>query len=364
MEDRGILNRRHSLRDGTLSSSETRPCHTTEELENRRCQTASHLDLSIERPISVSFILIPRFSLIAASSAIETLRLANRISGRDLYRWETITLDSNPVLSSSGVPFWCPRSFEDPSLADLAFVCAGTDAHLFRSSRLSSWLRRHERNGGTLGSLCTGAIFLARAGLLNGYRCTVHWANRAALSEEFPDIVVSDRLFEIDRNRITCGGGTSPIDMMLSLVEARHGDRLAAAIADHMVHERIRHQTEPQKIPLVARLGIPNVGLARALSAMESNLETPLSRPALAQYAGLSERQVERLFRTHIGKSPMAHYLCLRLQHARRLITQSTLSISEVGLASGFISPSHFTKCYRDLFGITPREDRSKRKLE
>lgn len=323
-----------------------------------RGRAVSFLDLPTERPISVAFVLVPHFSLIAASAAIETLRLTNRIAGRELYRWETIAVDVNPVPSSSTLPFWCSRSLREPTTADIAFVCSGADAHLFRSSRLTSWLRRHERNGGGLGSLCTGAIFLARAGLLDGYRCTVHWANRAALSEEFSDIIVTDSLYEVDGNRITCGGGTAPIDMMLTLISARHDSRLAAAVADHMAHERIRPENEPQRVPIVSRLGIPSMGLARALLAMETNLEAPLTRPALARHVGLSERQIERLFRVHIGQSPMAHYLSLRLRHARRLVTQSYLSISEIGLASGFVSPSHFTKCYRDLFGTTPRADR------
>jgi transcriptional regulator GlxA family with amidase domain len=215
-----------------------------------------------------------------------------------------------------------------------------------------------ERKGVDIGALCTGSYILARAGLLNGYRCTIHWENLPSFVEDFPEIEVTSELFEIDRNRLTCAGGTAAIDMMLNIIAMQHGHELAASVADQFMHERIRDRHDRQRMSLQVRLGVRHPKLLTVIKAMEQNLEEPLSRGALASNARLSTRQLERLFRRYLRRSPARYYLELRLNKARLLLLQTNMSVIDVALACGFVSASHFSKCYRDFFGHTPRKER------
>jgi transcriptional regulator GlxA family with amidase domain len=199
---------------------------------------------------------------------------------------------------------------------------------------------------------------LARAGLLDGYRCTIHWENLPGFAEEFPDIEVIAELYEIDRNRFTCSGGTAALDMMLNLIALNLGHDIAAGVADQLMHHRIRSGYEGQRMELRARLDISHPKLLEAITNMEENLETPMSCAELARGVGLSPRQLERLFRKHLSRSPTHYYLGLRLDRARFLLLQTSLSILNVALACGFVSASHFSKCYREYFGWAPSDER------
>jgi len=221
-----------------------------------------------------------------------------------------------------------------------------------------SWLRRLDRKGINIGALCTGSHVLARAGLLEGYRCTIHWENITGFIEEFPGIEITNELFEIDRNRFTCSGGTAALDMMLNLIGRQHGHELAAAVSEQFIHERIRDEHDHQRMALTARLGVRHPKLIQVIKLMEQHLEEPLDRAALAQRVRLSTRQLERLFGKYLGRSPARYYLELRLNRARLLLLQTNMSVIDVALACGFVSASHFSKCYRDFFGKTPRKER------
>ncbi len=311
-----------------------------------------------ELPQRIGFILIPNFSLIAFTSAIEPLRLANRVSAKALYQWRLVSADGQPVTSSCGVvlhPEGAPAAAED---CHTVMVCSGVEVHRFADKTLLSWLRRADRRGADIGAVCTGAHILARAGLLDGHRCTIHWENLAGFVEAFPEIEVTTELFEIDRKRFTCSGGTGVIDMMLNVIAMQHGHELAAAVADQFMHERIRDQHDHQRMSLPARLGVRHPKLLAVIELMERNLEEPLTRAELAEAAGLSTRQLERLFRKYLNRSPARHYLELRLNKARLLLLQTNMSVIDVALACGFVSASHFSKCYRDHFGRTPRKER------
>ncbi|MFD1379776.1 GlxA family transcriptional regulator [Fodinicurvata halophila] len=206
--------------------------------------------------------------------------------------------------------------------------------------------------------MCTASYILAKAGLLEGYSCTIHWENLAGFVEDFPELDVTNELFEIDRHRFTCAGGTAALDMMLNVISLQHGHELAAAVAEQFLHERIRDQNDHQRMSLPARLGVRHPKLLSVISTMERHLEEPLSRAQLAREAGLSTRQLERLFRKYLSRSPARYYLELRLNRARLLLLQTNLSVIDVALACGFVSASHFSKCYRDFFGRTPRKER------
>ena len=311
-----------------------------------------------ELPQQIGFVLVPNFSMIAFTAAVEPLRIANRLSGRDLYDWHIFTVGGGPVHSSCRIELHPEGDLETAGKIDTIILCSGIDVHLFRDKALFSWLRKMDRRGTDLGAICTATFVLAKAGLLEGYRCTIHWENLPSFCEEFPDIEVTAELFEIDRNRFTCSGGTAAIDLMLNMISRQYGHELAAQVADQFMHERIRDQHDHQRMSLPARLGVRHPKLLSVIALMEDNLEEPLSRADLATSAKLSTRQLERLFRKYLNRSPARYYLELRLNKARLLLLQTNMSVIDVALACGFVSASHFSKCYRDFFGRTPRRER------
>lgn len=319
--------------------------------------------MSPDRTASLSnfaFLALPNFTMIAFSNAIEVLRMANYLSGRTLYRWNIVSPEGGAVtasndLSVNTVPF--PSLEHHP---DIVFVCGGIDVQRATEPRHLSELRRLARSGVALGSLCTGTYALARAGLLDGYACAIHWENMSALKEEFPGTRFLKELFVVDRDRVTCTGGVAPLDMMLHLIAPRIGTARVTQIAEQFIVEHVRDTSAQQRMPLVARLGSANKTLFEVISLMESNIEEPLSREELARLANMSQRQLQRLFREHLGMTPTHYYLTLRLRRARELLLQTDMSIMNITMACGFQSACHFSKSYRDAFGTAPTRERRK----
>ena len=309
-------------------------------------------------PIEIGFFLVPGFSMIAFASAVEPLRLANRVAGRAIYAWRAYSIDGDPVIASNRFRAIADSAIADAKSPQVLIVCSGIGAEHYRNAALSAKLRYLARHGAVLGAVCTGAYILARAGLLDGYRCTIHWENLPGFYEEFPHIEVMPELYQFDRNRFTCAGGTAAVDMMLSFIARHLGHDIAASVADQLMHHRIRSGYEDQRMELRARLNITHAKLLEAVACMEANLEEPLSFAELARAVGLSPRQLERLFRKHLDRSPTRYYLGLRLDRARFLLLQTSLSILDVALTCGFVSASHFSKCYREHFGWTPSDER------
>jgi AraC family transcriptional regulator, glycine betaine-responsive activator len=304
------------------------------------------------------FLMVPDFSMIAFTSAIEPLRLANRCSGRTLYGWRVFSPDGGPVTASNGVSITADGAYADVGPMPAVVVCSGLDVQRFDHRDLIAKLRTLAFYGVTIGAVCTGTYVLAKAGLLSGRKCTIHWENHDSFSEEFSDIAVTQELFEIDRNRFTCAGGTAAIDMMLSIITRQKGSEIAAQVTDQLIHHRMRDSHERQRMELRARLGVAHPKLLAVVSEMEKSLETPLSCSELAHDVGLSTRQLERLFRKYIGEAPTKYYLGLRLNRARFLLRQTSMPILTIGLACGFVSASHFSKCYSEHFGRTPSQER------
>ncbi len=309
-------------------------------------------------PRAFGFLLVPQFAMMSFAAATEPLRAANRLAGRELYSWCVVSADGTPVPASSGIDIVADRGLDDVGRLDTLFVVAGLAAHKYKDRQVFARLRRISRGGCRIGAMSTGSYLLARAGLLEGYRSTIHWENAAAFREAFPDIEVSEELFEIDRDRLTCSGGTASLDLMLCLIDREHGRELATKVAEQFIHERIRDTHDHQRMALRNRLGISHPKMLAVIGDMEQHLEHPLPRSELARRANLSTRQLERLFRQYLNRTPTRYYLELRLLRARHLLTESTLSILDVALACGFVSASHFSKCYRECFAKTPREER------
>jgi transcriptional regulator GlxA family with amidase domain len=242
-------------------------------------------------------------------------------------------------------------------------LCSGIDGHLYEDRNVFAQLRKFDRKGADVGALCTGSHILARAGLLDGYRCTIHWENLAGFAESFPHIEATSELFEIDRNRFTCSGGTASLDMMLNLVGEDFGESLVNRICEQHLTDRVRNPHDRQRLPLRARLGVQNAKVLSIIELMEGNLAEPLSLIEIADGAGLSRRQIERLFRQEMGRSPARYYLEIRLDRARHLLVQSSMPVVEVAVACGFVSASHFSKCYRELYHRSPQQERAERKM-
>ena len=309
------------------------------------------------------FLTLPNYTMIALSSAIDPLRMANRLTQRDAYAWTLATLDGKPAVASNGLAMSPTVPLDAVEPADIVFVVGGIQVEQAVTPALLGALRRLAQRHVTLGSLCTGGYALAKAGLLDQYKAVIHWENMSALREEFPRVLFSDQLFVIDRDRYTCTGGVAPLDLMMHIIREHHGRSIAPLISEQFILERIRNDQDRQHIPLQARVGLFHENLIEAAALMEANIEEPLSLDEIAALVGVSRRQIERLFKRYVGQVPTKYYLDMRLRRARELLLQTAMSIMEIAVACGFQSPPHFSKCYRSLFGHTPSAERQGTRL-
>jgi transcriptional regulator GlxA family with amidase domain len=313
---------------------------------------------ALNSPIrSVGFLLVPGFALMSYASTVEPLRAANRLAGSELYRWWHATPGNQPAIASSGTAVLPDFTFgADVSELDLLLVCAGGNPAAFNDKRTFAWLRRLARQGVIIGGVSAGPFILAKAGLLAGRRCTVHWEHMPAFQEAFPDAKLTRSLFVLDGDRITCSGGVAGLDMMTALISRDHTPKLGAAVSDWFLHTDVREGVGPQRMDLRFRLGVTDEKALTVLKAMEDNLEEPLTRRQLAGLVGFSLRQLERSFRTGVGRGIHEHYLTLRLERARQLLRETSLAVVEIASATGFGSASHFSRAFRRAFGFPPRE--------
>lgn len=313
-------------------------------------------------PRSFGFLLVPEFSMMPFTAAIEPLRVANRMYGSDIYRWSTLSKDGGPVRASNGAVVQVDSMLRLVGLADAVVVCAGINADKHLDADLAAQLRRVSRQDTLIGSVCSGSIVLADAGLLDGRRCTGHWEDLESLAENYSALDVTKSIYEFDGNRFTCSGGTAPLDLMLHFIEQDLGRDLAAQVADQMLHQSSRKPAEPQRLALSERTGARNPRVLDVIAAMEGNLETPLALAELADIAGLSLRQLERLFGAELGLRPGLYYRQLRLKRARQLVLQTGMSMMQVAVATGFSSATHFAKAYGAIHGVAPSKDREDRR--
>lgn len=312
-------------------------------------------------PRRFGFLLVNDFTLISMSSAVEPLRMANRISGQSFYSWRTIGETGEDVIASDGLSVNAEYSIDDVDVfgdLDIIIVCGGRRIDRNTTEPVLRWLKTANKHGIALGSICTGSYLLARAGLLDGYRCSVHWENIASLTDQFPNVAVSRSVYTIDGNRYTCSGGTAPVDMMLYLVRNQLGANTSAGVAEQFVYERVRHSSDRQRVPLRHTVGNQSEKLIVAVELMEANIREPITQAELADYVGLSRRQLQRLFQRYLMCSPSRHYLQIRLARARELLQQTNLPLVDITSRTGFVSSSHFSKSYKELFGYSPSAER------
>ena len=309
-------------------------------------------------PYRIGFLLVPGFALMSYSCAMEPYRAANTLSGRELYRWKHVSPDGKPVAASNGVAIVPDQGLETPLDVDDLFICAGGNPTLFNSAATLAWLRAQSRRGTRMGGVAGGPVILGRPGLLDGYHCTMHWEYIPAFRESFPNHAVTSTRYEIDRNRCTSAGGTAAFDMMLSLISRRHGRELVSAVSEWFLHTRLGLSPEPQRMSLRDRYGVSHAPLLSVLEHLEAAPEDAPSRRNLAESAGISVRQLERLFQSNLGCTIGQHTASLRLERARMLLRQTSLSVLEVAVASGFNSAAHFSRAYRGRYGYPPRSER------
>ena len=306
------------------------------------------------------FLLVPGFALMSYASAIEPLRAANVIAGQPLYAWRHLSCDASGVArASNGISIACDADLRDANAVramrlDTLIVCAGGNPVTFDDVSVLRTLRRAARAGIRIGGVSGGPFLLARAGLLDGYRSTIHWEHQPALSEHFPELAMTGSLYEIDRERLTCAGGIAALDMMTAEIDAHHGPGLAGAVSEWFIQDGARPGSGPQRSPNRADAPAPGRPVAAALALMSAHLENPLSITSLARRAGIGQRQLERRFMKEIGIGVMTHYRILRLERARALLRQTRMQVVEIALACGFSSASQFSRACKAHFGHAP----------
>jgi transcriptional regulator GlxA family with amidase domain len=334
------------------------PIRQIEGLAMSEQRSATRIPVDTDKPRRFVFALLDQFSLLCFATAIESLRIANRMANRPLYEWRIVGEGGEIVYCSAGTGFKLDDDLEELSRDDTVFVCTGIDVQDATTKKVIGWLRREARKGLKVGGLCTGAYTLAKAGLLDGKKATIHWENQDSFAEEFEEVNLTKSVFVVDGNRMTTAGGTSSIDLMLKLIADDHGEDLANLVADQLIYSSIRTDQDTQRLSVPTRIGVRHPKLSQVIQMMESNIEEPMSPSILARDVGMSTRQLERLFRRYLNRSPKRYYMELRLQKARNLLMQTDMSVINVALACGFASPSHFSKCYRAHYDTTPYRER------
>lgn len=303
---------------------------------------------------SYAFILVPGFTFLAFASAVEPLRIANQLSQQPLYRWRVLSQTGASVVSSSGIPVGVDANLDPQDKDTRLFVCAGNPQMAAADPAIVAAVQRHHRFGGVVGGICTGAVALAKAGLLDGCRFTLHWENQPGFTETFPQLAPTLNRFEVGDRVLTCGGGAASTDIMLSIIANDHGGGFAAMVSEMCLRTVMPGMNAAQRSSLTALMSSRNPVLVATVTLMNRHIEEPLSMEELAAAAGYSRRHLERLFKDAVGTTPGDFYRCLRLDRGRNLLSTTDLTLMEVSLACGFSTVSHFSKSFRARFGTAP----------
>ena len=305
-------------------------------------------------PLDVAFLLLPKFTMLAFSSAIEPLRMANQLAQQVLFRWQVLSDDGLPVACSNGVPVMVEGAWTQAKPAGIVLVCSGVEPEGKASVALGDWLRGLWRRGRVVGGLCTGAYALAQAGILKGHRFTMHWDNIAAFAENHPDMAPARQVFCIDDRVMTCAGGVAAADLMLKLINDRFGPALGQEVMNMCLLTQRRSEEDRQTTSLAARLGTRHDKLLQAAAYLEAHIEEEFDLDACAAHLSLSRRQIERLFSRYLNITPVRYMNDLRLARGRSLLAETDMKVTEVAIACGYASTSHFSKSFRKKYGTSP----------
>lgn len=312
-----------------------------------------HIDTDAP-PRDYYFALLQQLTMLALSSAIEPLRVANQVAQKELYRWYTLAPGGDPVKCSNNMVITPDDDLISVPRQARVFVCGGTEPMQMINPKITNWLSRQARFGVPVGAICTGAFSLAKAGLLDGRKFTVHWENQPAFSECFPDLAPSANLFEIDGDLMTAAGGSAAADMMLGVIEADYGRDFAVIVSDMCLHGRSNATATLQKSAYSAALGTRNHNLITAIQFMRTNTEDPLTLDEIAEALHISRRQLERTFKTHLGTTPKQYYNNLRVERAYALLSETEMTVLHVAIATGFSSAASLSRRFRSRYGMVP----------
>ncbi len=315
-----------------------------------------------KQPIRFGVLAFPGFPMMAFSAIIEPLRASNKISDKKLYEWFLVGQDKKPVVASNGITINPDFGAKDAPFAEYLVVCSGGDADKLKAEAPLNWLRKNLRRGSNIGSVADGAFYLARAGLLDGYACTLHWISQPAFVEAFPNLQLTREIFVIDRNRFTSAGGIGALDMMLEIITRHHGADLAKDVAEWFVHDRIRDSSDRQRLQLRIRTGIRDDLVLKAVGLIEAAPEMQIHVTDIAEKLGVSIERLERAFKEGAGSGPSEYIKKIRLGRARDLIEHSSMAVRDIGLASGYLSFSSFVRAFHHHFGRTPGSLRNARR--
>ena len=305
-----------------------------------------------------SFLLVDEFAHIAFGCAIDPLRIANLVSGQELYQWSLTSVEGDRATCANGTVVLVDHALDDLPECDQLFVLSGINMRRHITPALLNALRKANRHGTRIGALCSGAWVLAEGGMLDGMKAAIHWDYHDSFMEAFPEVNLVRNVFVADEKHMTASGGTATADLMLHLIERDHGPDIATSVADQMVYNAVREPTAEQKVSLQSRSGMRNPHLVKAIARMQETIEAPLSAAEIASEIGISTRQLERLFGRYLNASPKKYFMELRLERARHLLVQTEASVIDVALACGFESAGHFSRVYRAAFGVTPTNQR------
>lgn len=302
-------------------------------------------------PEAFAFLLVEDFTHLALSCALEPLRIANLVAGRELYRWSCLAEGGQGARSSNGLVTQVDRGLSPLARDERLLVVAGLGVERRVTPGLLAFLRRERAAGRRIGAICSGALVLAEAGFLDGVEAALHWGYHDLMAERFPLVRLCRGVFVAGPRFDTAAGGTAAADLVLHLVARAHGPDLATAVADQMLYNAVREGSALQRVSVQARHGMRNAHLLQAVRLMEDSLEAPLRPAEVASRLGISTRQLERLFDRHLGTSPKRFAMDLRLTRARNLLVQTEQSVAEIAMASGFNSTSQFSRAFRARFG-------------
>lgn len=309
-------------------------------------------------PIRFGLLLIPGFALMGYAALVEAFRAANTLSGRALYAWLHVSPDGAAVEATNGARILADAQVGDRLDCSRLFVFAGGDPRQFHDPATYAWLRQMARGGCAVAGVSGGPFVVARAGLLAGRRATIHWEHRTAFAEEFPDVALESGLYVIDGPVITCAGGTAGLDLALALIARDHGADLAQRVGEWFIRTVPRDAAGPQRPNPAERHGTTNHTVLHALAMIEASLDRPVPRAAIAAACNRSLRHVERLFQDHLGHSMSDAALAIRLDNAAHRLRTTDVPITAIALDCGFVSAAHFSRRFRQRFGIPPSRAR------
>lgn len=305
-----------------------------------------------------TFLILPEFTLLAFSSALDPLRIANQLAQQPLYSWTVASADGTPEVSSSGVAIAADTDVTDLSPDSHLLICSGNRGTEVASDKVLSAVRKHARFGGRIGGICTGAASLARAGFLRDRRFTLHWENQPGFAEVFPDLTPTRSRYEIDGDLMTCGGGSAATDMIVAMITEDYGRDFAVAVSDMCLNPPDLDRQRDQRSSIGKAIGSRNPKVLAVLRDMYANVEQPLDMTELAARARVSRRQLERQFKLLLGETPSTTYRNIRLDRARALLVETDLPLIDVAMATGFNSQNVFSRHFRSRFGMSPSGQR------